>query len=142
MKMFFIKFFLIIYCNVNTFRIIHNKWKYIFRTFPQSLDDAKHVCIHSMNIKFVFKKKVFIEISDSNLIFPTESIWGNLTTCQLWVSKKVFWDIFFKICFHSFVDLDLENRLSTNIMALSFELKAKKIFGEKFKKPYLSALLK
>ena len=51
-KFFFIKIFLILYCNVNTFRIIHNKWKYIFRSFPQSLDDAKHVRIHSMNIKY------------------------------------------------------------------------------------------
>ena len=68
--------------------------KYNFRSFPQSLDDAKHVRIHSMNIKIFFEKKVFIEISDPNLIFETESIWGNLTTCQLWVSKKNFWDIF------------------------------------------------
>ena len=69
--------------------------KYNFRSFPQSLDDAKHVRIHSMNIKIFSKKKVFIEISDSNLIFPTESIWGNLTTCQLWVSKKKI-ETFFK----------------------------------------------
>ena len=123
---FFIKIFLILYCNVNTFRIIHNKWKYIFRSFPQSMDDAIHVRIHSMNIKIFFKKKVFIEISDSNLIFPTDSIWGNLTTCQLCVSKKIFWDIFPKIRFHSFVELDLENRLSTHNMVLSLELKAKK----------------
>ena len=68
--------------------------KYNFRSFPQSLDDAKHVRIHSMNIKFFFEKKVFIEISDPNLIFETESKWDNLTTCQLWVSKKKFWDIF------------------------------------------------
>ena len=71
--------------------------KYNFRSFPQSLDDAKHVRIHSMNIKFFFEKKVFIEISDPNLIFETESIWDNLTTCQLWVSKTFFWDIFKKI---------------------------------------------
>ena len=31
--------------------------KYNFRSFPQSLDDAEHVRIHSMNIKFFSKKK-------------------------------------------------------------------------------------
>ena len=64
--------------------------KYNFRSFTQSLDDAKHVRIDLMNIKNFFGKKVFIEISDPNLTFPTESIWENLTTCQLWVSKKIF----------------------------------------------------
>ena len=44
----------------------------------------------------------------------------------LQVSKKNFWDIFSKIRFHSFVGLDLENRLSTHNMVISFELKAKK----------------
>ena len=64
--------------------------KYNFRSFPQSLDDAKHVRIDLMNIKKKFWKKVFIEISDPNFTFPTEWIWDNLTTCQLWVSKKFF----------------------------------------------------
>ena len=63
-------------------------------------------------------------------------------TRPLQVSKKFFWDIFLKIRFHSFVELDLENRLSTHNMVLSLELKTKKIFDEKFKKPHLSALLK
>ena len=56
--------------------------------------------------------------------------------------KKNIETFFTKIRFHSFVELDLENRLSTHNMVLSLELKAKKIFGEKFKKPPLSALLK
>ena len=116
--------------------------KYNFRSFPQSLDDTEHVRIHSMNIKFFFEKKVFIEISDPNLIFETESIWDNLTTCQLWVSKKKIRDIFSKIRFHSFVELDLENRLSTHNMVLSLELKAKKNIWWKIQKMHLSALLK
>ena len=44
----------------------------------------------------------------------------------LQVSKKFFWDILSKIRFRSFVGLDLENRLSTHNMVISFELKAKK----------------
>ena len=56
--------------------------------------------------------------------------------------KKLFLRHFQKIRFHSFVELDLENRLSTHNMVISLELKAKKIFGEKFKKTPLSALLK
>ena len=44
----------------------------------------------------------------------------------LQVSKKFFWDILSKIRFHSFVGLDLENRLSTHNMVISLELKAKK----------------
>ena len=44
----------------------------------------------------------------------------------LQVSKKIFWDILSKIRFRSFVGLDLENRLSTHNMVISFELKAKK----------------
>ena len=44
----------------------------------------------------------------------------------LQVSKTSFWDIFFKIRFHSFVGLDLEHRLSTHNIVISLELKAKK----------------
>ena len=33
--------------------------KYSFRSFPQSLDDAKHVRIDLMNIKIFFRKKSF-----------------------------------------------------------------------------------
>ena len=47
-------------------------------------------------------------------------------TRPLQVSKKFFWDILSKIRFRSFVGLDLENRLSTHNMVISFELKAKK----------------
>ena len=77
-------------------------------------------------------KKIFIEISDSNLTFPTESIWEKFTACQLWVSKKIFWDLNSKIRFHSFVGLDLEHRLSTHNMVISLELKA--IKTQKWKK--------
>ena len=55
---------------------------------------------------------------------------------------KIFLDLKSKICFHSFVGLDLEYRLSTHNMVISLELKAKKIKSEKSKKPTLSALLK
>ena len=51
----------------------------------------------------------------------------------LQVSKKNFWDIFSKIRFHSFVGLDLENRLSTHNMVISLELKATK--NQKWKNP-------
>ena len=47
--------------------------------------------------------------------------------------KKKFWDIFSKIRFHSFVGLDLENRLSTHNMVISLELKATK--NQKWKNP-------
>ena len=82
--------------------------------------------------KILLKKKFFIEISDSNLTFPTESIWEKFTACQLWVSKKIFWDLKSKIRFHSFVGLDLEHRLSTHNMVISLELKA--IKTQKWKK--------
>ena len=51
----------------------------------------------------------------------------------LQVSKKIFWDIFSKIRFHSFVGLDLEHRLSTHNMVISLELKATK--NQKWKNP-------
>ena len=51
----------------------------------------------------------------------------------LQVSKKIFWDIFSKIRFHSFVGLDLENKLSTHNMVISLELKATK--NQKWKNP-------
>ena len=53
-------------------------------------------------------------------------------TWQLWVSKKIFWDLKSKIRFHSFVGLDLEYRLSTHNMVISLELKATK--NQKWKK--------
>ena len=46
---------------------------------------------------------------------------------------------------HSFVRFDQENKLNIYNMVISLELRAKKIFalfGEKIKKPSLSALLK
>ena len=100
--------------------------KYSFRSFPQSLDDAKHVRIDLMNIKIFFEKKVFVEISDPKLTFPTEWIWDNLTTCQLWMSKKFFWDLKSKIRSHRFVRLDQENKLNIYNMVISLELKAEK----------------
>ena len=51
--------------------------------------------------------------------------------------KKNFWDIFLKIRFHSFVELDLENRLSTHNVVLSLELKAKKNIWWKIQKTAL-----
>ena len=72
--------------------------KYYYGSFSQSSSDAKHVRIGLKNKKkFCWKKKIFIEISDSNLTFPTESIWEKFTACQLWVSKKIFWDLNSKI---------------------------------------------
>ena len=38
--------------------------------------------------KIFVEKQIFIEISDPNLTFPTQSMWEDLTTCQLWVSKN------------------------------------------------------
>ena len=107
--------------------------KYYYGSFSQSSSDAKHVRIGLKNKKkFCWKKKIFIEISDSNLTFPTESIWEKFTACQLWVSEKIFWDLKSKIRFHSFVGLDLEHRLSTHNMVISLELKA--IKTQKWKK--------
>ena len=50
--------------------------------------------------------------------------------------KKFFWVILSKICFHSFVGLDLENTLSTHNMVISLELKAKKSFWWKNQKTF------
>ena len=113
MKFFFIKIFMILYCNVNTFRIIHNKWKYIFRSFPQSLDDSKHVLIHSMNIKIFSKKKDSSKFLTQIWSFP-RSQYVAISPLANFECQKKFWDIFFK------------NRLSTHNMVISLELEAKK----------------
>ena len=141
-KKFFIEFF---YPNLTFFRglwrSLKPSWcflrvyywlKYDYGSFSQSSSDAKHVRIGLKNKKNFVEKKIFIEISDSNLTFPTESIWEKFTACQLWVSKKIFWDLKSKIRFHSFVGLDLEHRLSTHNMVISLELKA--IKTQKWKK--------
>ena len=146
-KKFFIEFF---YPNLTFFRglwrSLKPSWcflrvyywlKYDYGSFSQSSSDAKHVRIGLKNKKkFCWKKKIFIEISDSNLTFPTESIWEKFTACQLWVSKKIFWDLKSKIRFHSFVGLDLEHRLSTHNMVISLELKAEKNIWSKNQKTF------
>ena len=58
-------------------------------------------------------------------------------TRPLQASKKFILGFKSKICFHSFVGLDLKNRLSTHNMGISLELKAKKSFEWKNQKNLL-----
>ena len=100
--------------------------KYLYGSLSQSLLDVKRVRIGIKKIKNFCWKKIFhqnfwlkFDISHGVHVrkddrMPTSSV------------KKKFWGIFSKICFHSFVGLDLENRLSTHNMGISLELKAKK----------------
>ena len=115
---------------------------YNFRSFPQSLDDAKHVRIQSIGIKNFCWKKSFHRNFWPKFDFSNGVNMRKSHHLPPLCVKKNFWDVLSKIRFHSFVGLDLENRLSTHNMAISLELKAKKVFGEKIKKPPLSALLK
>ena len=111
--------------------------KYVYGSLSQSLLDVKRVRIGIKKIKKFCWKKFFhqnfwlkFDISHGVHVrkddrMPTSSI------------KKNFLRHFSKICFHSFVGLDLENRLSTHNMGISLELKAKKSFEWKNQKTLL-----
>ena len=110
-----------------------NWLKYDYGTFSQSLGVAKHVGIGLKNIKIfcwnkIFHRNFWLKFDLSHGVNMRQS--HHLPTLSV---KKNFWDIFLKIRFHSFVELDLENRLSTHNMVISLNLRAKKILGERIK---------
>ena len=85
--------------------------------------------------KFLLKKKFSSKFLTQIWLFQ-RSQYEKISPLANFVCQKKFWDVLSKIRFHSFVGLDLENRLSTHNMVISIELKAKKSFWWKNQKTF------